>query len=492
MDTGVLNCFFGGNMNQIMKKEVVGEIYNGDRLTFVPHRLLQLGEDKIAVISENSSGWCVTNIEDYLQIKDFFSKGKVVFDNSFGDKRTDFVQSLWRSDLLEKNGTCLSQLIQPFPSVLLVLKITGNCNFNCSYCYDYSDARVGTIIPIDKVKETISYVLSQNRGLNIVMHGGEPLLHFPLIKEIVEFTVKAAGTTKRTNFFIQTNGSLFSKEVVAFLDKYNFFVGLSLDGMTEKSNACRAVKSGATCLEIFNKNIKEYGKFLRRRAGIVCTLSQRNLEEFPNFVLWLQDLGIGGITISPLVPAGKGAQTTSDLISSDEYIKLLDVLINMIKTKEIERISVESINKFVSSLVGLQANDLCHSNPCGAGGDFLAIDSKGNYRACDCVYHDYFLLDNKTTCIFNTRSKLLNRREYMKNHACVNCAIFGLCGGGCIAEAITNTGVAEALPEKSCKVKKFFYRTLLKEYAFDKERPLFAYYSRLAGVKSRLNEKAVV
>lgn len=474
-------------MTHDVKEKLIWDVDVGDKLSLVPHRLLQLGKNKIAVISENSSGWCIADIDDYLYIKDFFSDKEITFDG----QKNDFLKLLWCSDLLKKNGSCLSELIQPTSPILLVLKLTGDCNFNCSYCYDYSDARVGSTIPIDKVKETISFISSKNRGLNIVMHGGEPLLHFSLIKEIVEFTVKEVGNAKLTNFFIQTNGSLFNKEVIAFLDKYNFFVGLSLDGMTEHANAHRAVKSGArSCLEIFNKNMAEYGEFLRRRAGVVCTLSKRNIEEAPKFALWLQSLGIRGLTISPLIPSGKGAQATKDLVSPEELIELYGILIKMVKSKEINSISLESINKFISSLVQIRANDLCHANPCGAAENFLAIDSKGNYRACDCVYHDYFLLDNnKTNCVLNKRTKVFSRREHMKNNACADCAIFGLCGGGCISEALANTGLTEAIPQRSCKVKKFFYKTLLKEYAFDKERPLFAYYLRLRDARNSFNKR---
>ena len=470
-------------MNEVSREKFVGNICVGDKLNLLPHRLLQLGQNKIAVISENNSGWCVTDIDNYAHIKEFFSQQEIIFDESLGNKKISLINSLWDFNLLEKNGTHLGKIIQPFAPVLLVLKITGNCNFNCSYCYDYSENRVSKTISIDKVKETILFILLKNRGMNLVFHGGEPLLHFSLIKEIVEFAAEAATNKKHINFLIQTNGSMFNKEIITFLDKYNFGVGLSLDGMSETTNAHRTVKSGASCLEIFNKNIKEYGDFLRRRSGVVCTLSKRNLEDFPNFTLWLQDLGFRGVTLSPLSIAGKGINVINDLVSPEEYIKLLTILINMVKSKKIH-ISVDSINKFVSSLVQLRPSDLCHANPCGAGDNFLVIDATGNYRTCDCFYHDYFLLDNNDINLaLDKRSKILDRVEHMKNHDCSNCAIFGFCGGGCTSEAIARNGIDKTIPELSCKVKKFFYELLLKEFAFDKERPLFAYYARCS--KSR-------
>ena len=67
----------------------------------------------------------------------------------------------------------------------------------------------------------------------------------------------------------------------------------------------------------------------------------------------------------------------------------------------------------------------------------------------------------------------------MKNYACSDCALFGLCGGGCTSEALATNGIATTPAEQNCKVKKFFYKALLQEYAFDPDRPLFAYYERI-------------
>lgn len=480
-------------MEHEVKKNFIGDVNIGDKLILLPHRLLSLGKDKIAIIAENSNGWGITDINDYLNIRNLFPPPGIVFANNLGTKKTTLIKSLWDFNLLKKNDSCLGELVQPFAPILLVLKITGNCNFNCAYCYDHSKTRIDTIIPIDKVKTTITTILAKNRGINLVFHGGEPLLHFPLIREIVTFAVQATRGFKQINFFIQTNGSLFNREIIDFLDKYNFFVGVSLDGMTESTNAHRTVKSVATCLEFFNKNIKEYGEFYRRRVGIICTLSKLNLAAAPNFIFWLQNLGIKSIALNPLMLSGKAKQLSNNVVATEELLELFSNLITLVKNNKLEHISLENINKFISSLVRLRANDLCHANPCGAGYNFLVIDSQGNYRACDCIYDNYFLLDNNANnCISDARTKILQRREYMKNHACSTCAIFGFCGGGCIAAALANTGTDKAFAESNCKIKKFFYKTLLQEYAFDKERPLFTYYSQITGAKNRHNNKTTI
>ena len=174
------------------------------------------------------------------------------------------------------------------------------------------------------------------------MHGGEPLLQFPLVKEITEFTVKEASGNQYMNFSIQTNGTLFNKEIIDFLEKYNYSVGISLDGMSENANTHRTTKSKNTPLAIYNINLKEYGGFLRNQTGIVCTLTKTNIAEIPQFILWLQDQGIKAITLSPLTIAGKGTQMTHEQITTEEYLKLINTLINMAKNKKVE----ENINRY--------------------------------------------------------------------------------------------------------------------------------------------------
>ena len=88
----------------------------------------------------------------------------------------------------------------------------------------------------------------------------------------------------------------------------------------------------------------------------------------------------------------KSGEQYRESISAEEYIDLLSEIIKMVKNGEAKNISIDSINKFVSSLVDLRPMDLCHANPCGAGDNMLVIDSQGKYRACDCVYNDYFLI----------------------------------------------------------------------------------------------------
>ena len=58
-----------------------------------------------------------------------------------------------------------------------------------------------------------------------MFHGGEPLLRFGLLKEIVACARSEAGSPERVRFALQTNGVLMTDEIVAFLEAHDFSVG---------------------------------------------------------------------------------------------------------------------------------------------------------------------------------------------------------------------------------------------------------------------------
>jgi uncharacterized protein len=121
---------------------------------------------------------------------------------------------------------------------LLLLEITQDCNLRCDYCC-YSDFYPETrkhgikVMSSETARQAVSDFLSrQNKSKSVIsFYGGEPLLEFELIKEIVLY----ARDIKKDNgnsisFAMTTNGTLLSEEVIHFLVKQNFNILISLDG----------------------------------------------------------------------------------------------------------------------------------------------------------------------------------------------------------------------------------------------------------------------
>ena len=73
---------------------------------------------------------------------------------------------------------------------ILTLTVTRDCNLRCKYCYEEHQSNKGQSMSIQTAKAMITkYMEAKNEfnALEIQFFGGEPILKFPMIKEIVEW-----------------------------------------------------------------------------------------------------------------------------------------------------------------------------------------------------------------------------------------------------------------------------------------------------------------
>lgn len=159
----------------------------------------------------------------------------------------------------------LEQKIFDKRSFDLVIKVAERCNLNCTYCYyfnqDYSSDNKSRLIRDDVIQELPDFLLrslekTNLKVLNIVFHGGEPLLlgtkkFSKICKKVSE------ALTGRVEFSlgVQTNGVLINKDWIDVFEKYNVHVGVSLDGDEYINDENRRFKNGS-------------GSYYKARKGI--------------------------------------------------------------------------------------------------------------------------------------------------------------------------------------------------------------------------------
>lgn len=158
---------------------------------------------------------------------------------------------------------------------VLVIETTERCNLACGYCiygnsYSSFSKRVGAEINPEMSIAMVDYMIEQWNSLKnqspldtkyVGFYGGEPLLNFKLIKEVVlyiENKAKELNLTYNIQHSITTNGLLLP-QYIDFLAEHNFQILISLDGGKD-DNAARVFPNGD---ESFNKlidNIKTVQK----------------------------------------------------------------------------------------------------------------------------------------------------------------------------------------------------------------------------------------
>ena len=142
----------------------------------------------------------------------------------------------------------------------LCLHVAHDCNLRCGYCFAGTGSFSGerTLMDRETGEKAIDFLLqaSGNRkNVEVDFFGGEPLLNFKVVKELVYYGQrKAKEQGKHLKFTITTNGVLLNEEIGDFFDANGLDVVLSLDGRPEVHDRMRPFPKGAKSYDI-TKNI---------------------------------------------------------------------------------------------------------------------------------------------------------------------------------------------------------------------------------------------
>lgn len=450
----------------------------------VAHNTMPLSNGKLGVVSRENSGWAVMDAGSY----DLLSKTLAVPTriSPIGPALEATLSDLWKSGLLWRDGeTCLDDKRKPsFPDNVL-LKLTDACNYACRYCYDFKESDKSTNLLVSKAKDTIDYVLSGNQDKRITFsfHGGEPLLSFKKITELVEYINDRKRNDQRVAFSVQTNGTLFTPKVIEFLDRHEFSVGISLDGSTETANAGRVSKLGKTPLADFEKLLREYPDFVRRRCGVMAVVSETSVHSIPEFALWLQDQGVTSLALVLLQTMGRGHDLDLDQVKIAEIISMYDTLVSFIEKGELHNLFVRNIISCLGNFMYFADGEICYRGVCMASKNFLVLAPNGSFKICDCSDTDEFNLGDSFDVVREAapqkRIDIVKRSQWLGQYHsdCSRCEIFGLCGGGCAARASTNNGNFYSIDAVECELFRRFYRKFMNDYAIG-NTALFDYFRR--------------
>ncbi len=137
----------------------------------------------------------------------------------------------------------------------IVIAPTMACNFACPYCYE-SDLATNTMSK-EVQNKLLEYIESNSRfgSLSLCWHGGEPLLAFDTMIDILN-KIKRSKKIKLDSHNLVTNGFLLDKEKCNELKEHNLdSVQITIDGLPDTHNKSRKHKSGIPTFNIIVENI---------------------------------------------------------------------------------------------------------------------------------------------------------------------------------------------------------------------------------------------
>ena len=106
---------------------------------------------------------------------------------------------------------------------MLVLSLTGQCNFACRYCYAAGHDR--SMMSPETALAAVKLAADGGERFVIQFSGGEPLLNFECLKAVVDYVHQEKLPAVLQ---LQTNGSLLTDKIAKYLYKNKVAIGVSL------------------------------------------------------------------------------------------------------------------------------------------------------------------------------------------------------------------------------------------------------------------------
>lgn len=366
----------------------------------------------------------------------------------------------------------------------LALHMTSGCSLHCAYCYNASGrAEISGALSVLAPELACRFIEKACRNFNspilqIGFMGGEPMLAFPQVRQIVEQSLPIARSCgKELHFSIQTNGLHFDETKLDFLRDYRIGVGVSIDGPAAWHDKYRRTVDGQPT----HKQVEQ--SFIQaRRHGIaisplaVITAPEQMLEALRYFVRELKAFNIG---FNICCPIGRGRSNFG--LAPADLDKMHKAYIEAVL--ELDKLSQEcghsvTVSDFQNRLRGLanfRQEHMCLRSPCGLGTSILALDSQGCLYACEeyepatkehmCLGHLDDINDLANLANTNKRLQYLLNRSVKSIPNCKRCWLRSQCCGGCTHRALAQTGDILGL-DPMCRFYKKVYPDLMWILAF--------------------------
>lgn len=337
----------------------------------------------------------------------------------------------------------------------LCIHIAHTCNLNCSYCFASQGKYHGerALMSFEVGKRALDFLIENSgtrRNLEVDFFGGEPLMNFDVVKQMVAYARSIEKEhNKNFRFTLTTNGVLIDDDVIEFANREISNVVLSLDGRKEIHDRYRVDYAGNGS---WDKIVPKFQKLVEARGGkkyyMRGTFTHAN-PDFLNDIQQMLDLGFTELSMEPVVCApGDPSELTEEdkAVVLDQYEKLAELMIN--KDKEGKPFT------FYHYMIDLTGGPCIYKriSGCGSGTEYMAVTPTGELYPChQFVGEEKFKLGDIWNGVNNTdiQNEFAECNVYSRPE-CRDCWAKLYCSGGCAANAYHSTGSVKGVYKYGC------------------------------------------
>lgn len=341
----------------------------------------------------------------------------------------------------------------------LVLEVTDDCNLACKYCaygdmYWGYDRRESKYMSFADAKTIIDYLVdiwrhhptrAQKQATTIGFYGGEPLLNFRLIQQVISY-VEGMGLSRYFDYTMTSNCLLLDRYMDYIAEK-DIRLLCSLDG-DKISDGYRVRHDGTSSFDSVFHNIKKlkerYPDFFHRKVDFntvlhnlnsvqsVCAFFKREFDKYPR-LSQISDVGIRPDKKEDFQKAFKSV--SESLLEADNYEELSKAIGSRNPDEKQVLSFLEAslpgvYNDYAELFRGASCRQCIPSGTCLPFTKKMFVKVDGKILQCERIPHSFSLgrIHNGNVYLDPTDiSKKFNNYLDLINDSCSKCAIKGRC-----------------------------------------------------------------
>jgi uncharacterized protein len=379
----------------------------------------------------------------------------------------------------------------------LILDVTEECNFRCSYCVfsglypkerTHSAQKMTWDVARPAIEEFLAHSSQTTDGRTISFYGGEPLLNLPLIRQCVEH-VRNNYKDVEARFSLTTNGYLLKGDAARFLGDEKFLILVSLDGPEDIHDRNRRTQTGAPTWKRILSNLRDFlaaypeyrtNHLLRFNAVATKTMDLCEAQRFwAASDLFTDSMGLemsrqkqAGTEDAGISP-GDPLAVTGEKLRKDYFQELIDGEAGKEPWRKSRWIQASIFDKpFVSfhkrgfTSSHLPEDTLHFLNHCMPGARRTFVRANGDYFACERVVTcaDQKIGDVRERLNVERVIALVNHWVRTNRNQCRYCWLLNSCLMGCVATVGDGSPISEQAKRRACAAHRRNMGRLIVEY----------------------------
>jgi len=324
-------------------------------------------------------------------------------------------------------------------SSVLVKPVSADCNLSCTYCFYLPKARLYPEVETHRMSDEVlakltAQILSLSaERVSFCWQGGEPTLAgIDFYRRALRYQSMFKAPFQVVENSLQTNGMLIDDRWASFLSRYDFLVGVSLDGPKEIHDYYRRNRAGLGSYEAVIRcidTLRNYGV----KFNILTVVNDRNVRDPKSLYRFMVDMGFKYLQFIPCVEVDPNGGVASYSISPEDYGRFLCEIFDEWFNDGSPEVYVRDFEDLLISYILGETPSCIFGRRCGR---YVVVEYNGDVYPCDFYVDRRWLLGNimedsiediisseRLIEFASTKGKLIEK--------CRDCRWIRYCNSGC-------------------------------------------------------------